>query len=299
MTSGTGASTPGEEGLRSRSFPPPYNRSSSLKDARPMELQRATPCSDLGPWIHSFREYTFSPDDRERFTSLPGTGGELWLKTSGRLCLSGQPEGDGLLCLRSRKLQFQQKQLRVFSIRFRAGSLPFFTQRPLAELIDHYTPLERQWDESALLQLQALRRSPHFDEQCLLAERFLLSRLSARRQLEKVHRLASLMYERSADFTLGEYAEELVCDRRHLSRQFRDTQGTTTKHFHRLCRFERFLRDALFTAKPSLSGLAADHGYYDQAHMQHDFRKFSQMSPGKLLAQEEARLFYSPRLTPG
>ena len=262
-----------------------------------MELQRATPCADLAHWIHSFREYTFSTDDREQFTSLPGTGGELWLKISGDLRLSGRSAGDGLLCLRSRQLQFQQKGLRVFSIRFRAGSLPFFVQRPLAELIDHYTPLERQWDETSLQQLKTLRRSPHFDEQCLLAERFVLSRMSARGQLEKVHRLASSMYERSAEFTLGEYAEEQVCDRRHLSRQFRDTQGITTKHFHRLCRFERFLRDALFASKPSLSGLAADHGYYDQAHMQHDFRKFSQMSPTRLLAQEEARLFYSPRLT--
>jgi AraC-like DNA-binding protein len=263
-----------------------------------MELQRATPCADLAHWIHSFREYTFSPDDREQFTSLPGTGAELWLKISGDLRISGQPASDGLLCLRSRQLQFQQKGLRVFSIRFRAGSLPFFVQRPLAELVDHYTPLERQWNETSLQQLKALRRSPHFDEQCLLAERFVLSRLSAHKQLEKVHRLASSMYERSADFALGEYAEEHVCDRRHLSRQFRDIQGTTTKHFHRLCRFERFLRDALFAAKPSLSGLAADHGYYDQAHMQHDFREFSQMSPARLLAQKEARLFYSPRLIP-
>ena len=34
-------------------------------------------------------------------------------------------------------------------------------------------------------------------------------------------------------------------DRNSLSRQFRDIQGTGAKYFHRLCRFERFLRDAL------------------------------------------------------
>jgi len=48
-----------------------------------------------------------------------------------------------------------------------------------------------------------------------------------------------------------------------------------------------------------LAGLAVDHGYYDQAHMQHEILQLSHQSPGRLLAQNESRLFYSPRLSPG
>ncbi len=264
-----------------------------------MQLQRAVPGASLDHWIHSFRQYTFTADDLDQFTSLPGTGAELWLLNSGSLSLAGQPLGDGLLCLRSRRLQFRQVGLRVFAIRFRAGSLPFFTRRPLAELIDQFTPLDGQWDAAAVLQLKALHHSPYFEEQCLLAERFLLSRLSAGGRLEHMHQLASTMYEQSADFALTDYAGQLQRDRSYLSRQFRDIQGTSAKHFHRLCRFERFLRDALFATKPSLAGLAVDHGYYDQAHMQHEILQLSLQSPGRLLAQNETRLFYSPRLSSG
>jgi hypothetical protein len=83
-------------------------------------------------------------------------------------------------------LVFQQARLRAFVIRFRAGALPFFTPRPLAELIDHFTPLPPQWDRTAAQQLTALHHSPYFEEQCLQAERLLLSRLAAGNRSEAV-----------------------------------------------------------------------------------------------------------------
>lgn len=260
-----------------------------------MLLQQALPGPKLDRWIHSYRHYTFTPADSGQFTCLPGTGAELWLLNAGQLSDRLTLLGDGLLCLRSRQLRFQQAGLRLFAIRFRAGALPFFTDRPLARVIDHYSPLATQWDDAAIRKLGTLRRSPHFDEQCLLAERFLLSLLRAGEQLEQMRQLATTIYDESAGFALSDYAGLLQRDRSHLSRQFRDIQGTGAKYFHRLCRFERFLRDALFSAERSLAGLAIDHGYYDQAHMQHDVKQLSQQSPRLLLARDETRLFYSRR----
>ena len=264
-----------------------------------MLQQQAIPGPNLDHWIHSFRQYTFTPSDRCQFTRLPGTGAELWLPTSGRLSHAGSLLSDGLFCPRSRRFEFQQDGLSVFAIRFRAGSLPFFTQRPLAQLVDQLVPIDTQWDEIAVGQLRALQCSPYFEERCLLAERFLLSRLRAGRRLEHMHEMATVMFEQSADFALNDYAGQLQRDRSYLSRQFHDIQGTSAKYFHRLCRFERFLRDALFTTQPSLAGLAVDHGYYDQAHMQHEVRQLTRQSPSLLLANTETQLFYSQRLTPG
>jgi len=260
-----------------------------------MRLQHAKPNASLAQWIHSFRQYTFTPSDNGQFTSLPGTGAELWLLDSGKLISAAGLLGDGLLCLRTRRIEFRQLGLSVFAIRFRAGSLPFFTDRPLATLLDRYTPVNALWHESSNLELQTVHQSPHFDERCHLAERFLLSRLRAGARLEHMQHLATVMYEESAAFALTDYAERLRRDRSHLSRQFHEIHGTSAKYFHRLCRFERFLRDALFETTPSLAGLAIDHGYYDQAHMNNDVRELSQQSPRILLARDETRLFYSRR----
>ena len=105
-----------------------------------MHLQQAKPAPALDHWIHSYREYAFAPSDAAAFTNLPGTGAELWLLNSGTLHQAESCVGDGLLCLRSRRLVFRQSGLRVFAIRFRVGSLPFFTDQPLTRLIDYYTP---------------------------------------------------------------------------------------------------------------------------------------------------------------
>ena len=260
-----------------------------------MHLQQAKPHASLARWIHSYRQYRFAPSDNRQFISLPGTGAELWLLDSGELISAAGVLEDGLLCLRTRQIEFQQLGLSVFAIRFRAGSLPFFTDRPLATLIDRYTPMSALWGESLTLKLASLSQTPHFDEQCHLADRFLLSRLRAGARLEHMQHLATVMYEESAAFALTDYAERQRRDRSHLSRQFHEIHGTSAKYFHRLCRFERFLRDALFETAPSLAGLAIDHGYYDQAHMSNDVRQLSQQSPRILLARDETRLFYSRR----
>lgn len=258
-----------------------------------MLLQQAKPGTALDHWIHSYRQYTFAPSEQAPFSCLPGTGAELWLHGASK---TGQ---DGLLCLRTRRLEFQPRSRQVFAIRFRAGALPFFTARPLSGLIDRYSPLDTLWDDATVGQLSRIQGSPDFAEQCLLAERFLLARLRAGAPLEHMQQLATVMYEQSADFALTDYAEQLQRSRSHLSRQFHALHGTSAKYFHRLCRFERFLRDALFSAEPSLAGLAVDHGYYDQAHMNNDIRQLSRQSPRLLLARTETRLFYSPRSRPG
>lgn len=260
-----------------------------------MQLQQAAPSPALTGWIHSYREYTFSPFDGGEFANLPGTGAELWLPVSGMLMENGAPVGDGLLCLRTRRRVFRQRGLRIFAIRFRAGALPFFTDRPLATLIDRYTALDALWDESSARRLALLHQTTAFEEQCLLADRFLRSRLRAGRRLEHMQQLATVMYEESAAFALSDYAARLRRDRSHLSRQFHEVHGTSAKYYHRLCRFERFLRDALFEPMQPLAGLAIDHGYYDQAHMSNDVRELSQQSPRLLLAQAESRLFYTRR----
>ena len=264
-----------------------------------MHLQQATPSGSLARWIHSYREYHFTSSDSGTFTCLPGTGAELWLPQAGTLGQACLPTGPGLLCLRTRRFEFRQSALKVFAIRFRAGSLPLFTHRPLSELVDHYTPVNALWDDVSVLRLAAIQQSPHFEEQCVLADRLLLSRLRADQRLEFMRQLANVMYEQSAGFALGDYAGQLQRDRSYLSRQFHDIQGISAKYFHRLCRFERFLRDALFATDPSLAGLALDHGYYDQAHMNNDVREISRESPRALLTRNESRLFYSRRVNPG
>jgi methylphosphotriester-DNA--protein-cysteine methyltransferase len=64
---------------------------------------------------------------------------------------------------------------------------------------------------------------------------------------------------------------------------FEQQVGVKPKLFSRIVRF-RELTSALRARAGSFSQLALAHGYYDQSHMNADFREFAGMSPGQFLA---------------
>ncbi|MEO9385447.1 hypothetical protein [Chromobacterium phragmitis] len=248
-----------------------------------MQTLQRPPEPGLEPWVHSYRRYRFEAGDPGILTLLPGTGAELWLGADG---------GPGLLCPRRRILRVARPAGSVFAVRFHAGALPQLCRLPLAEMVDQVTPPERAWPEVG--DGWARMGTADFDAQCEVASRFLRARLRPEPELERMRLLARKMFADSAGFALGEHAAGTGEGRFGLSRRFHASQGVTAKLFHRLCRFERFLRDAAFQPRPSLAGLAWEHGYCDQSHLHRDALAFGGQPPARLLRDPALPLFYSP-----
>ena len=84
-------------------------------------------------------------------------------------------------------------------------------------------------------------------------------------------------------------ARELGWSRRHLSERFRSELGLPPKVAARVLRFERacrLLRTAPSGRRPGLAELAAACDYYDQAHLNREFRELAGCSPGTWIAEE-------------
>jgi AraC-like DNA-binding protein len=82
---------------------------------------------------------------------------------------------------------------------------------------------------------------------------------------------------------IGALAAEVGWSRRHLVNRFRAQVGLPPKTVARILRFEELLR-RLPTATRG-ADVAAACGYYDQAHMNRDFREFAGTTPGAYLAR--------------
>ena len=80
-------------------------------------------------------------------------------------------------------------------------------------------------------------------------------------------------------------AQELGCSRRHLVAGFREAVGLPPKRLARILRFERVVALLDRDGGGSLGEIAAACGYYDQPHLNRDFRDFAGTSPGEWLAR--------------
>jgi AraC-like DNA-binding protein len=83
---------------------------------------------------------------------------------------------------------------------------------------------------------------------------------------------------------IGTLAGELGWSHRRLIARFREQIGLPPKTLGRVLRFERASRLLRAAPGPRLAEVALDCGYYDQAHLNRDFRQFAGTTPGEYLA---------------
>ena len=80
-------------------------------------------------------------------------------------------------------------------------------------------------------------------------------------------------------------AAELGWSHRRLIARFREGIGLTPKTLGRVLRFERVAELLQHVEEPRLAEVALSCGYYDQAHLNRDFRQFAGTTPSEYLAR--------------
>ncbi len=86
--------------------------------------------------------------------------------------------------------------------------------------------------------------------------------------------------------TIGLLAAETGWSARHLQSQLRLETGLTPKEAARVIRFDRACRRYVQEPTRTLAVLAAEQGYYDQAHLDREFSALVGVSPSAWLAEE-------------
>ncbi len=112
-----------------------------------------------------------------------------------------------------------------------------------------------------------------------LVEQFLLRRLDAAREPPRgVEWSWQELRRTDGRAAIGELASELGWSHRRLIARFREQVGLAPKAVARVMRFDRAAQ-ALRSAAAGLAEVAYECGYYDQAHMNRDFRELGGTTP--------------------
>ena len=75
------------------------------------------------------------------------------------------------------------------------------------------------------------------------------------------------------------FAKKHFTTARHLERQFNQQIGISPKEFINLTRFNKAFEKLQRGGKQTLSNIAWEFGYYDNAHFTNDFKRYTGKAP--------------------
>jgi AraC-like DNA-binding protein len=99
-----------------------------------------------------------------------------------------------------------------------------------------------------------------------------------------VQRAIQAMYFAHGNVNLDFLASQANISSRQFRRRCYEESGLTPKALCRILRFRRARQLAEASAKPSWARIAAEAGYFDQAHLIRDFQEFTGRTPMSVLS---------------
>jgi AraC-like DNA-binding protein len=173
---------------------------------------------------------------------------------------------------------------RVLGVRLRPGGARALLGRPIDDVSDWTVDLGDVVGRAGAERTDRCHRAVTPEECMRRAVRWMWSRIAPRREQDAALAWAADRIERSDGATpLAALQSATGMTRARFAAAFRGEMGVSPKRYARIFRFRRAL--ALVDAgKGDLGEVALAAGYYDQSHMNADFRELAGMAPGAFRA---------------
>jgi AraC-like DNA-binding protein len=170
-----------------------------------------------------------------------------------------------------------REQRCLVSVDFKLGGARPFFKTPLGETRDQLVDLDQLWGrDGALLRVQLLEaRNPQ--AMFRVMEKALLKNMVNPEVPDPAIPWAAQALERG--MPVSGVTSELGLLPKTFVRRFRAQTGLSPKRFSRVRRLQRMLGSLGDPSAADWSKVAAEHGYTDQAHLIHDFRDMTGLTP--------------------
>ena len=175
--------------------------------------------------------------------------------------------------------------LGAVTVRLALGTSTAALGVPASTLVDDVVPLDALWGDVAAGRLRDRLATAATSAEAAAIVR---EAIDGRRGMSPDAAASRRIAVAAAALATGEPADaaaRLGVGERHLRRLFGEATGLSPKAFARLARFRRAVLAGVERHGRSWASIAADTGYYDQAHLIGDFRAFAGVTPPALLAE--------------
>lgn len=180
---------------------------------------------------------------------------------------------------------------RMVMARLRLGAHAEVLTVPATAVAGRVVALDALWGDAAVRRLrECLASARNLTEAANVLERAIADRATRFEDHDAIRaNLVRAAAARLPSAPVASVAEALAVSERHLRRVFRETVGVGPKTFARLARFHRAVSAASATNDASWARIAADAGYFDQAHLIAEFRAIAGVTPRALLRELRGR----------
>ena len=174
-----------------------------------------------------------------------------------------------------------------FVVRFHpSGFLPF-TTIPIKEMENTAVPIATLFGDEGAEIGESILKAKDTSERIRLIESFLLKRLTDKKTIDfVVQSTIETIIEANGKFTVNECSQKLNINRRQLARKFSSAIGLSPKQLAKTMRIQAALKTLLVKEVPSLTDLAYENEYFDQAHFIKDFKEFTGLTPKEFYGED-------------
>lgn len=185
----------------------------------------------------------------------------------------------------------------TFATRFYPLGFANFVTIPIKTLANKETPIEELFGKTPAKELaRKIILATNTQQRIEIIEHFLLSTLNDSVIIENIVKsTVDMLLSTKGNLPINAILKEDISKRRQLERKFVTHIGISPKQLGKVIRLQTALKMMLSQKGESLTSIAYESDYYDQAHFIKDFKEFTGVNPGEFLNNDKmilSSIFY-------
>ncbi len=181
-------------------------------------------------------------------------------------------------------------EFRLAGISFAPGRMHSLLGDSQAQINNRFVDLTDILGARGRILHERIHALTRFEDIAAAFDEFFLAELAdADKENERgMHRAIDLAFRNPLAARIDRLAEAANLSVRQLERRFQDALGMSPKYFCRIARFDQFVKRWNVGSEARLATLAHACGYFDQSHLNRDFKFFTGETPTSYLHRDRA-----------
>ncbi|WP_020533236.1 AraC family transcriptional regulator [Flexithrix dorotheae] len=166
----------------------------------------------------------------------------------------------------------------LIGVSFYPHAIPKLFNIPANKLYREFMSLDTFLGQEGSILTEKMALAPSSEQRIAILSDFFKSLLPNRKYEDpQITRIIRYIKENKGTSKVIELAREVCLSPRQFKRRFAEFSGFNPKMYSRIIRFESVIKS--YSQGPNLTELAYANGYFDQAHLNHEFKAFTGFNP--------------------